>query len=88
MEWVIILMTTLGLALVFGAGASVSHALDISHTQVQTETMSAEQHRKIASDLLYRSLHSKDPELQKRLRSDALTHFIQADVLENGPYKV
>lgn len=84
------------MALIFGAGAGVTHALEktpyfpvhVSISAPNTHCTTAEEHEKEAKRLLLESLTTGDVEIQHQLQAEAYEHYRTADILEHGPYKV
>jgi len=77
------------LTLLFLAGAGVNHALERRGFRNRVcSIVNADDHRAEAARLLSLSLKTFDPPYEKYLRNEAFYHFQQADLLENGPYKI
>ena len=89
MEVLFALLIGITAGLSFGAGAFVYHFLDNrAHRKHVTSLITAEDHRNEAARIIHRSVKSGDLRYASYLRSLALAHYMQADLLENGPYRL
>lgn len=76
------------MALIFGASAGITHALEKTPYHYVKYCSTPEQHEKEAERLLRESLSTGDIDVQHQLQTEAYEHYRVADILVNGPYKV